>query len=99
MTKSRDGPSKTALRFFHAFRKAKNKPKEPTKEELDDAGLQAMFIEWVTFASSRAIPLHFTDELEAPPNAKTKRCIVPTNITDYIGQILQYFRRKFPDIF
>ena len=87
----------SALNLWKAFRKACESPASVTQEELEEDGAESLIMELCRWASSRAIPLKFDENLERPPNSNSNRLLQTVTLIKYIGKIIKYFRTVYPD--
>ena len=87
----------SADNLWRAYRKSRDRPAEITPSELAGDNAETIIYDICEFASSRAIPYGFDDNLQRPVNSNSTRMATPTTLEKYIGKVIKYFRTVDPD--
>lgn len=87
----------SAYNLWIAYRTSRGVPVATSKQELSGDNAEDLILDLCRFASTRAIPINFDENLERPANSKSNRFVVPTTLAKYVGKIIKYFREVDPD--
>lgn len=87
----------SAYNLWIAYRTARDVPVHTSKQELSGDNAEDLILDLCRFASTRAIPINFDENLQRPANSKSNRFVVPTTLAKYVGKIIKYFREVDPD--
>lgn len=85
----------SAARLWKICRRLNGQSIEPNAEELAGHGAEHALMEFVQFATSRPIPVHFDDDLN--PTTSSNRCCVASTLVGYAGKYIKHMRRIDPN--